>query len=273
VKIEHKSLIGTYEQKKAQIQGFNLMHDDFFAVVMQHKEAIEVALRILLKKKTLKVKEVRIQYAMRNIIGHSATLDVLAEDALSVLKRNYPVFSGDGLIIESMVKEIDTEYGNLRELILKKREVYGMAARILIEKVNQGSRLHYPAVGSNCKHKIRVLVTEDEIERIRMMAKKKRCSISVLLKTNALNMYESETFKVNCDDLSELNNRLRRLMKFFAAVVGNVREGFIDDGDVSNIQEILKTVIGEIEAKGDSVRIDADAIMEDVRGRISKEWM
>ena len=80
VKIEHESLIGTYEQKKAQVQGFNLMHDDFFAVVMQHKEAIEVVLRILLQKKTLKVKEVRIQYAMRNIIGHSATLDVLAED-------------------------------------------------------------------------------------------------------------------------------------------------------------------------------------------------
>ena len=80
MKIEHESLIGTYEQKKAQVQGFNLMHDDFFAVVMQHKEAIEVVLRILLQKKTLKVKEVRIQYAMRNIIGHSATLDVLAED-------------------------------------------------------------------------------------------------------------------------------------------------------------------------------------------------
>jgi len=81
VKIEHKSLIGTYEQKKAQIQGFNLMHDDFFAVVMQHKEAIQVALRILLQKESLKVKEVRIQYAVRNIIGHSATLDALAEDA------------------------------------------------------------------------------------------------------------------------------------------------------------------------------------------------
>ena len=80
MKIEHESLIGTYEQKKAQVQGFNLMHDNFFAVVMQHKEAIEVVLRILLQKKTLKVKEVRIQYAMRNIVGHSATLDVLAED-------------------------------------------------------------------------------------------------------------------------------------------------------------------------------------------------
>ncbi|MBR7085023.1 MAG: PD-(D/E)XK nuclease family transposase, partial [Oscillospiraceae bacterium] len=80
MKIEHESLIGTYEQKKAQVQGFNLMHDDFFAVVMQHKEALEVVLRILLQKKTLKVKEVRIQYTMRNIIGHSATLDVLAED-------------------------------------------------------------------------------------------------------------------------------------------------------------------------------------------------
>ena len=80
MKIEHKNLIGTYEQKKAQVQGFNLMHDDFFAVVMQNKKAIEVVLRILLKKKRLKVKEVRIQYAMRNIIGHSAILDVLAED-------------------------------------------------------------------------------------------------------------------------------------------------------------------------------------------------
>ena len=56
------------------------MHDDFFAVVMQHKEAIEVALRILLQKPLLKVKEVRIQYAVRNVVSHSATLDALAED-------------------------------------------------------------------------------------------------------------------------------------------------------------------------------------------------
>ena len=29
MKIDHESLIGTFEQKKAQVQQFNLMHGDF----------------------------------------------------------------------------------------------------------------------------------------------------------------------------------------------------------------------------------------------------
>lgn len=80
MKIDHESLIGTFEQKKAQVQQFNLMHDDFFAVVMQDKAALEVALRILLQNYELIVTDVRVQYSMRNLIGHSAILDVLAED-------------------------------------------------------------------------------------------------------------------------------------------------------------------------------------------------
>ena len=80
MKIDHESLIGTFEQKRAQVQQFNLMHDDFFAVVMQDKAALEVALRILLQNNDLIVTDVRVQYSMRNLIGHSAILDVLAED-------------------------------------------------------------------------------------------------------------------------------------------------------------------------------------------------
>ncbi len=80
MEIKHENLIGTFEQKREQVRQFNLMHDDFFAVVMRNKKAIQTVLRILLKKKSLKVIEVRVQYAMRNLIGHSAVLDVLAED-------------------------------------------------------------------------------------------------------------------------------------------------------------------------------------------------
>ena len=85
MKIDHESLIGTFEQKKAQVQQFNLMHDDFFAVVMQDKAALEVALRILLQNHELIVTDVRVQYSMRNLIGHSAILDVLAEDTTGKL--------------------------------------------------------------------------------------------------------------------------------------------------------------------------------------------
>ena len=47
---------------------------------MQDKAALEVALRILLQNYELIVTDVRVQYSMRNLIGHSAILDVLAED-------------------------------------------------------------------------------------------------------------------------------------------------------------------------------------------------
>jgi TRAP-type uncharacterized transport system substrate-binding protein len=60
MEIKHENLIGTFEQKREQVRQFNLMHDDFFAVVMQNKKAIQTVLRILLQKKRLKVIEVRV---------------------------------------------------------------------------------------------------------------------------------------------------------------------------------------------------------------------
>lgn len=79
MKIEHSSLIGTFEQKKAQVAKFNLMHDDFFAIVMKDKQVCEYVLEILLGRQ-LKALSVQTQYALRNLPGHSVVLDVLAED-------------------------------------------------------------------------------------------------------------------------------------------------------------------------------------------------
>ena len=81
MKIDHESLIGTFEQKKALVQGFNLMDDDFFAVVMRDEKAFEVMLRILLQRDDLVVTDVRTQYELRNIVGHSVVLDGYATDS------------------------------------------------------------------------------------------------------------------------------------------------------------------------------------------------
>ncbi|MCD7812336.1 MAG: PD-(D/E)XK nuclease family transposase [Ruminococcus sp.] len=80
MRIDHASLIGTFEQKREQVRKFNLMDDDFFTMVMQDKGAFEVMLRILTGREDLHVKEVRTQYAMRNLVGHSVILDGYAED-------------------------------------------------------------------------------------------------------------------------------------------------------------------------------------------------
>lgn len=79
MKIDHASLIGIFEQKREQVRKFNLMDDDFFTVVMQDKGAFEVMLRILTGRDDLHVTEVRTQYTMRNLVGHSVILPANAE--------------------------------------------------------------------------------------------------------------------------------------------------------------------------------------------------
>ncbi|MBR2086122.1 MAG: Rpn family recombination-promoting nuclease/putative transposase [Oscillospiraceae bacterium] len=85
MEVRHEDLIGTFEQKRELVKQFNLMHDDFFAVVMRDKEPLEVVLRILLQKPDLVVQDVRVQYVMRNLGSHSVILDVFAEDSTGKL--------------------------------------------------------------------------------------------------------------------------------------------------------------------------------------------
>lgn len=85
IKFDYENLLGTFEQKQAIVNSFNLMDDDFFSEVMKDKAACEYVLREITGIKDLTVIDVKIQYALRNIGTHSVTLDVLAEDSNSKL--------------------------------------------------------------------------------------------------------------------------------------------------------------------------------------------
>ena len=96
MEIKHEDLIGTYEQKQAIAEQFNLMDDELFAVVMKDKAACGYFLSVLLGK-PIKVLEVRTQYTIRNLPSHSVMLDALVQDA-------------EGSIIEVEVQKPDNDY-------------------------------------------------------------------------------------------------------------------------------------------------------------------
>lgn len=79
--IDHESLIGTFEQQKKLVSQFNLMDDDFFSVVMTNKEACQFVIRTLTGIEDLTVIDVKTQYSIRNLGGHSVILDCYAEDS------------------------------------------------------------------------------------------------------------------------------------------------------------------------------------------------
>ncbi|MDE7231305.1 MAG: Rpn family recombination-promoting nuclease/putative transposase [Oscillospiraceae bacterium] len=77
--IRHEDLVGTYEQKRALVNQFNLMDDTFFSKVPEDKAACEYLLTALLGK-PIKVIENKTQYSIRSIENHSVVLDAFVED-------------------------------------------------------------------------------------------------------------------------------------------------------------------------------------------------
>ena len=65
---------------EARIARFTLMDDTFMAKVFEDKACVEYLLKVILKKDFI-VKEIRTQFNMRNIHGHSAVLDIFAVDS------------------------------------------------------------------------------------------------------------------------------------------------------------------------------------------------
>ena len=69
-----------------KIQKLRLMDDVFMKVVFQdNPEAVQLVIRTITGKSDLVVKDYHLQYGVVSFVGHSVTLDILAEDANGVI--------------------------------------------------------------------------------------------------------------------------------------------------------------------------------------------
>ena len=69
------------------VQELCLMNNKFMNKVFENNiTAAELLLRIILKNDKIKVKEVKVQNFIQNLYGHSAQMDILAQDDMLILK-------------------------------------------------------------------------------------------------------------------------------------------------------------------------------------------
>ena len=69
-------------QEMERIKEMRLIDDIFMSKVFEDRACAEVLLRAILKKNDLKVKNVNVQYDIKNLQGRSVRLDILAEDEI-----------------------------------------------------------------------------------------------------------------------------------------------------------------------------------------------
>lgn len=76
-----ESGLEAYEERRKKVQRFNLTSDVFFGKVLEDKNTCQEVIRILLDNPDIRVKQVKAQYAIRNLENHSVVLDILAENS------------------------------------------------------------------------------------------------------------------------------------------------------------------------------------------------
>ena len=73
----------TRQKYKKTIKEFCLMDDTFMSVVFgRDKKLAEMLLQIILEDDKIRVIECSNQYVIKNLQGHSATLDIFCQDEL-----------------------------------------------------------------------------------------------------------------------------------------------------------------------------------------------
>ncbi|MBD5494790.1 MAG: hypothetical protein HDR12_10550, partial [Lachnospiraceae bacterium] len=78
--MEKETILKSYEEKRKQAGEFNLTSDLFAGKVFEDREACQELCRILLQDNKIIIKNVKTQYAIRNLENHSVELDIIAED-------------------------------------------------------------------------------------------------------------------------------------------------------------------------------------------------
>lgn len=127
-----------HEKDMERIRALRIIDDQFMSKVFEDKECAEVLLRAILKKKDLKVKDVHVQYDIKNLQGRSVRLDILATDEsgklynVEVQRNNHGAVPKraryNSSLLDANITDAGEDYKNLAEtyvIFITEGDIFG----------------------------------------------------------------------------------------------------------------------------------------------------
>lgn len=127
-----------HEKDMERIRALRIIDDQFMSKVFEDKECAEVLLRAILKKKDLKVKDVHVQYDVKNLQGRSVRLDILATDEsgklynVEVQRNNHGAVPKraryNSSLLDANITDAGEDYKNLAEMyviLITEDDIFG----------------------------------------------------------------------------------------------------------------------------------------------------
>ena len=133
-----ENIIKKHEKDMERIRELRIIDDQFMSKVLEDKECAEILLRAILKKKDLKVKDVHVQYDIKNLQGRSVRLDILAEDEsgklynIEVQRNNHGAVPKraryNSSLLDANITDAGEDYNNLAEtyvIFITEGDIFG----------------------------------------------------------------------------------------------------------------------------------------------------
>lgn len=173
-------------------------------------------------------------------------------------------------MIQDNTHEVDDDYAELRKLVERRRTKVGKAVAGQLKSRLAGVVYDFHDGYSTRGNALSIYVSEGEIEKIRELADKENCSISCLLKTNAIELYKGGRITIQSNDLSELNKRIKHEQRFINAVLQGIKGRAVDDDDIDSIANSVDSIREWIQAELAEVSVENSPVKEEAKEVVRK---
>lgn len=162
-------------------------------------------------------------------------------------------------------KEIDQEYVHLRRLVIERREKVSQSLSFYLAKEEAEARYTYYDKWGVKRKGICVSMTDAEIEEAKALSDEHDCSVSCLLKTNALEKNKTGKITVDSASLDGVNRLVRRELRFLTAVISAATNGNGRTEDYENASKIAGHILSLIRQESDGITLDASDVRREAK--------
>lgn len=167
--------------------------------------------------------------------------------------------------LTEILKEIDQEYVHLRRLVIEKREKVSQSLSFYLAKEEAEARYTYYDKWGEKRKGICVSMTDAEIEEAKVLSDEHDCSVSCLLKTNALEKNKTGKITVDSASLDGVNRLVRRELRFLTAVISAATNGNGRTEDYENASKIAGHILSLIRQESDGITLDASDVRREAK--------
>ena len=209
---------------------------------------------------------------LHELTGRVSEMDNMARELLRLAASRTKILYREGAArLLTTLHEVNSAYDDLyNTIILFRKRIAERCEALCKQRECRNVSFYFERIGGP-RRMLSISVNETEWRLLHEAADLHDCSISCLVKRNAIDFFGGGRIVVSSNPLDSLVLFCKREMRFMSAVIAEVRSRFPNEGDLLSATEILENSLNMIREEKERVCLNSEYVWEEA-DNLLKGW-